>query len=339
VKCVLAIKYMIDSTAKMTTVDLFPTKVKALRHDYSKKRNTPLFEDAGEKIIGFVWHRQPPHCEIWYSKHYIRICDSPGKLSGDILRLNSAIPSHESPSIEINGDNITPLIEWPEYVEEEFEDDSEELDSVINKLPIIADMKSDIYFTKECKYKSEIRNLLKCQGGSCPGIYSGLVIQLLGRTVDNHLVFPRLRTLQAMLHQEPTLANFKKWILELIDGLNYIHGLGIVHRDLRIDNLLYDPDKDRIIICDLEGRWGQYGAPEIVMGAEYEQAGWTERSDIFELGWCIRCMVYQNNPVIGSLDWPVPEPLDELVNSCNKADPAARPTLAELREIVRKIQT
>jgi hypothetical protein len=118
----------------------------------------------------------------------VRIFDVPGTLSGDILRLYRNLPL-SSGHFEIDGDNVRPLkccLEYPKP-----EDDYEDVSELLSKLPLVSvdPMK---HFVKKSKYKSEIENLVKCQGGSIPGYAAPNIIQLLGRSTHGQLVFEKL---------------------------------------------------------------------------------------------------------------------------------------------------
>lgn len=41
----------------------------------------------------------------------------------------------------------------------------------------------------------------------------------------------------------------KKWFLQLTDAIQYCHSLGIIHRDLKLENILID-ENDNVKICD-----------------------------------------------------------------------------------------
>ncbi|KAI0479490.1 kinase-like domain-containing protein [Xylariaceae sp. FL0804] len=220
----------------------------------------------------------------------VRIFDVPGTLSGDILRLYRNLPPLSSHS-EIDGDDIPvrPLdccLEHPELLE----DESEDVNEHVSQLPLICvDPKK--HFVKKGKYRSEIVNLIRCQGASVPG----------------HSLSPNT----------------------LIDALDCLHSVGIVHRELRANNLVFSNDGERLVVCDLESRWGERSAPEVDFQGGLEDSGWTTKSDIYDTGNCIKSMVYANGPITHFA----------IVEACMRPRPEERPTLADLRIMVVMIQT
>lgn len=192
-------------------------------------------------------------------------------------------------------------------------------------------------FLKKPKYESEIVNLLKCQGG-CPGEpLSSHITQLLGRTTDGALVFPRYIQHTLPLHGG-RLDNLKQWLLDVIEGLKCLHSLDIVHGDIRIANVVFSHDHQRLLICDLEGRWGNRKAPEVLYNKSLD-CGWSKKSDIYDIGPLIKGFVYANAPINNAVEWPVPPPFDDLVAACMRPAPDDRPSLDELKTMVEKIDT
>ncbi|KAI1186420.1 kinase-like domain-containing protein [Nemania serpens] len=240
---------------------------------------------------------------------------------------------------EIDGDAIRPLDHCPEPPEPEpVDDDSENLDDLIDGLPLL-DIDPTMHFLKRGKYRSEIENLLKCQGGSCPGEpISHNIIRLLGKSQSGDLVFEKLRECY-YVSQVSTLHRFKRWILDMIDALTCLHSLGIVHRDLHISNCLFSNDGKQLVVCDLESRWGSYCPPEIATDTPADEAGWTIKSDIYCIGECIQSMIYSNRKPHKYVEWPVPAPLDAIVKACMQNAPEERPSLGELRAMVESITT
>lgn len=196
------------------------------------------------------------------------------------------------------------------------EDDSEDTSSALSALPEIP-VDPDRHFVKTARYRSEVQNLLACQGGFCPGMpRSAHVVPLFGKSHAGELVLERFtpRYLLAAVHP---LSAYQTWILQVIEGLRCLHSLGIVYRDLRIDNLVFSRDGSRLLLCHLESRWGNRLAPEILKQPILD-AGWTAKSDIYDLGMTIKGMIYGNAPITSLVDWNVPPALDAIVAACTR---------------------
>lgn len=324
--------------------DPFSKEVLRLRAEYEHRRvTTNLYPPGGRPLLELDFQRgDKTYMTYWYDDgtkygQCVRIFDVPGTLSGDILRLYRNLPPL-SGHFEIDGDDIRPLsccLEHPELIE----DDSEDVSELVTKLPLVR-VDPAKHFVKKGKYRSEIENLTRCQGGSVPGHpLSPNIIQLLGRSADGQLVFEKLSSSQGTLGRFSSLAVYRSWILQLIDALDCLHSVGIVHRDLRVANLLFSEDGERLVVCDLEGRWGERWAPEVAFQGGLEDSGWNPKSDIYDVGNCIKSMVYANTPISPFVEWPVPPPLQAIVEACMHPRPEERPTLADLRIMVEEIQT
>lgn len=328
----------------MSQDNAFAAEVHRLRSEYETLRNAfdtssprgrPNIDGSIEEVDGV------DHMIYWKEcdgsrLQYVRLANIPGTLSGNILRLRANLPFRDD-DYEIVGDKITALDNAPEPPV--YEDDAEDLTTVLATLPLI-DVDPNEHFTKQGRYESEVRNLLKCQGGKCPGVpVSPHIIQLLGKSCKEELVFPRLNSWPSMHSRLGSLAACKRWILHLIDGLKCLHSLGIIHRDLKLDNLLLSPKESHLVICDLEEHWGAGLAPELPRRENIPDIGHTDKSDIYDIGNVIKCMIYNNNPRTVWVEWPVPAPLDAIVEACMRHDPEQRPSLEELRVMVEAIES
>ncbi|KAK3376201.1 kinase-like domain-containing protein [Lasiosphaeria ovina] len=314
----------------MARGDFFMVAVRRLRAAYQELRDATNLVPPGGQYV--VWNDMDTvdgeNCRI------IRLADIPGSLSGDVLRLKRNLPPLDAEGdYIIVGNGVYYLPNPPPFPR--FDNDSEDVSAALASLPVIA---VDVFehFTKKCKYASEIQNLLACQGGSCPGVpKSAHVVQLLGKSPDGELVFEQFAPRHVLAAVHP-LAKYKEWILQLINGLRTLHSLEIVHRDLRIDNLVFSHDGSRLLICDLESRWGNRLAPEIPR-RPVPGAGWTEKSDIYDLGMTIKGMIYGNTPITNLIEWNVPAPLDAVVAACLRVAPEDRPSLDEIYDMVKNI--
>ncbi|KAJ8131364.1 hypothetical protein O1611_g2261 [Lasiodiplodia mahajangana] len=271
---------------------------------------------------------------------YIRLSNIPGTLSGDILRLRRNLPN-TTDNWDIDGDKIAQIENVPVPPEEDFPEDFDHTDADLELLPLINVNESE-HFVKRCKYQREILNLLKCQGGSCPGTpVSPYLTHLLGKSADGKLVFEKLLPWTHGIGQSYSLADYKRWLLQLIEALRCLHSLGIIHRDLSLKNIMFSQDKQTLVLIDLESKWGTFFAPELTFTLDenkLDDAGWSGRSDIYDIGPLIKGWVYANTPINTLVEWPVPLPLDAIVDACMKVVPAQRPCLDELYEMVEAIK-
>ncbi|KGO75386.1 hypothetical protein PITC_080720 [Penicillium italicum] len=324
----------------------FPKLVENLRSNYLALRNRSnlcppsgklayevLSERIGGRMVESFWYEDEQDETAFGT--FVRLVDIPGSLSGDILRLHRDLPLIEG-HFEVDGDVIRQITNPPQPPIRE--EDSEDLTPILARLPEI-EIDASRHFTKKGRYRSEVENLLKCQGGSCPGIpLSPHIIKLLGKSPAGELVFEKLDPRYFALGRFFSIAIYKQWTLHIIAALKILHSLGIVYRDLHIENLLFSTDGQTLILADLEGRWGQRSAPEIVLEDTLD-SNWTEKSDIYDIGVVIKCIIYANIPITSEVEWPVPPPFDRIVEACTRTDPAERPELIELEAMVESIST
>ena len=103
------------------------------------------------------------------------------------------------------------------------------------------------------------------------------VVQLLGRTEEGTLVFPKSKQ---SFGDHGRIKNIRRWMLDIIDGVAYLHLLGTVHRDLTMWNVL---DSDPLVICDLQCYHASgHCRPFEIDGGDYSKFSFA--SDIFALG-------------------------------------------------------
>ncbi|WP_329227499.1 endo alpha-1,4 polygalactosaminidase [Streptomyces canus] len=171
------------------------------------------------------------------------------------------------------------------------------------------------------------------------------------------------RTLADVVAQDGPLRGsaLRVLALGLVEALRDIHRVGMVHRDLKPSNVLMAEDGPRVIdfgisyavdneALTMTGRLigtppfmspEQFAAPREVTGA----------SDVFSLGSLLVYAATGSRPFDGSSPYltgyqvmyeppaleGVAEPLRSIAESCLDKDPAARPELGELRELLRAL--
>ncbi|EMD38038.1 hypothetical protein CERSUDRAFT_82272 [Gelatoporia subvermispora B] len=274
--------------------------------------------------------------EVWYGaapEYYVRIVDIPDKLSGDILRYKCDIPQYDC-NLEIIGDDVYEIEYKPKPAEEpsrEIEEDAKEL---FHTLPLIVYDKTQ-HFAKPAHTRREIEVLLKCRG-------SPHIIELLGRTEDGRLVYPRYPEGNFLLtvYRNFSIANIKRWMLGIVDAIETIHAAGYTYRGFCTTDLLGD---DPVVLTNLGCRYAKqmapvrWMAPELLAKDNTEDADYTVATDIYGLGFILKLICHTNNPRSPYVDWPMIPPFDGIYDACTQANPADRPSLAEVKAMLEDI--
>ncbi|EPB82510.1 CAMK/CAMKL protein kinase [Mucor circinelloides 1006PhL] len=147
----------------------------------------------------------------------------------------------------------------------------------------------------------------------------------------------------------------RKWFLQLIDAIQYCHSLGIIHRDLKLENILIDQD-DNVKICDfgfarqtdknqlLKTFCGSlaYSAPEVIQRQNYSGPA----TDIWSLGVILYTLLAGELPFdddseselqrkVVMMDYFMPSYFSadaaDLIQKILKLDPYERYTIAKIR--------
>jgi serine/threonine protein kinase len=93
----------------------------------------------------------------------------------------------------------------------------------------------------------------------------------------------------------------KQYFKQLVDALSYIHNIGIVHRDIKLENILLDLKQENVILTDFgfATRWSpdkkldkymgspSYASPELMTGTPY----YGPEVDIWALGCVLYAMI------------------------------------------------
>jgi len=283
--------------------------------------------------------------EVWYGpeeqpNYYVRLIDSPNTLAHDIIRRRKDIPRYGC-NLEIVGDVVYHDIDFKPFVGDRCIDpDDEDCRAKMHVLPIVHFDPSK-HFAKQPTYNQEIDNLMKCRG-------SPHIVQLLGRTEEEtpRLVFekhPHDLLIEATLNRGKVL-KIKEWMLQIVDGVAFMHSLGLIHRDLLARNILVGKpvvvddhlasnpvQANPVVLCDLQCRHASLKAPEVCRNGVF-----TPASDVYCLGYVLWQLCYYNNPIDRFVlhDIPPPAPFDTIFEECMKDDPDQRPTLDKLRAML-----
>ncbi|CAL1710228.1 unnamed protein product [Somion occarium] len=271
--------------------------------------------------------------KIWYQtdqgQFYVEFRDGgEGSLAGDVIRFGRDIPEYNR-SLLINGNLVVRDIPRPDYFDRyaDWEGDEEDVSEELALLPIIKVDQSQ-HFVKVPKYKGEISTLLRCRGSSH-------VVHLLGKSEDDKLVFNRCTPcFEYIAGRNRTKTLIKSWMLQLVDGVAFLHSQGIIHRDLKGLNILFD-EAGRVVICDLECHWADlmYLADECKGYKNF-----TAASDVYALGGCLWYFCYANTPLISVIQFIVPPPFNTVLEACHCKCPEDRPSIAELHHMLEVLE-
>ena len=115
-----------------------------------------------------------------------------------------------------------------------------------------------------------------------------------GGTLKNHL----------KKSQPPRLRVIKKWIKEILKGLNYLHSKEIIHRDIKCENFFFDRINGTVKIGDLgESQFlkgykflSNFVGTEGFIAPEVHEGKYNTKADIYSLGMAIIEMLTLETP-------------------------------------------
>lgn len=145
----------------------------------------------------------------------------------------------------------------------------------------------------------------------------------------------------------------KKWCVQILDCLKFLHSKNIAHRDLKLNNIFYNSNTGNIILGDFglankteTSFHSVIGTPEYMAPEMYEEA-YDEKVDIWAFGMCIMELITQEAPYNGSplgtiirkvVAGELPDALNKIKNlkakniilRCLQKNPHDRPSAEEL---------
>ncbi|KAJ6586553.1 kinase-like domain-containing protein, partial [Mycena sp. CBHHK59/15] len=262
----------------------------------------------------------------------VMVHDVPGTLSGNILRLQASIPPLSRHSA-IHGDEISDI---PMRDFDDVDGPEEDTSDIVAQLPLLA-LDERIHFVKRSRFRSEIPNLLQAKG--LPHI-----VEILGRTDDGQVVFPKLASGFHLATKTTGLAAVKRILLELAEAVLSLHSIGIIHHDLALRNVLASSDYQTAYLCDLESCWGSEECPEIAgtFRLEISAVPYSEKSDVYMFGRLMTDFILANNPWtrwqgIPGGNWLPPAPFRSIVLACLEAEPSARPDMHQVKAMLEAV--
>ncbi len=154
-------------------------------------------------------------------------------------------------------------------------------------------------------------------------------------------------------HKNINMKVIKKWCVQILDVIKYLHDNNIVHRDLKLNNILYNANRGNILLCDFGLAYKCHIKNDDVVGTpgfmapEIYTGNYGKKVDIWSFGMCMIELItgnipYKNNPV-GTIyknvtSGVLPSSINiiknlkakEIIFSCLHKDPTLRPTVGEL---------
>ncbi len=116
-----------------------------------------------------------------------------------------------------------------------------------------------------------------------------------GGTLKSHL---------KIIKPPPRLRVIKKWIKEILEGLNYLHSKDIIHRDIKCDNFFFDKINGNVKIGDLgESQFlkgykflSKFIGTTGFIAPEVHEGKYNNKADIYSLGMAIIEMLTLETP-------------------------------------------
>ena len=103
----------------------------------------------------------------------------------------------------------------------------------------------------------------------------------------------------------PRLSLIKKWIIEILNGISYLHSNNIIHRDIKCDNIFFDRITGNVKIGDLglcrmikekKNFCTHFKGTEEFMAPEVHEGKYSFKADIYSLGITIIEMITNEKP-------------------------------------------
>ena len=103
----------------------------------------------------------------------------------------------------------------------------------------------------------------------------------------------------------PRLSLIKKWIIEILKGISYLHSNNIIHRDIKCENIFFDRLNGNIKIGDLglskilkdkNNICTHFKGTEEFMAPEIHEGKYSFKADIYSLGITIIEMITNEKP-------------------------------------------
>lgn len=154
------------------------------------------------------------------------------------------------------------------------------------------------------------------------------------------------KTLRDIIQGEISISQIFNYILQICEGINFIHNKGVIHRDIKPENILLGGEE--VVIADLGIAHfenfdiiekGELLANRVYAAPEQKKKGLSKEIsksvDIYALGCIINELFTKENPLGTNFmkiadKYPGLNKLDNLVDRCMRQNPDERPSIDEV---------
>lgn len=203
---------------------------------------------------------------------------------------------------------------------------------------IDVELRTDVLCLISCKHKNLVPLL-----GICVDAQKGMCIAMK---------YMEGGSLSALIQRDGKLqfAEVIRLGIDIVEGLQFLHERGIVHREFTPSNILLDESK-RAVIGDLgivncernggDGADNCWMAPEVMSSSDSGSLALTFMSNVYSFGMILKEMLmgiftsYQQQATIATLPEDCPSQLKLLLHRCCAPSPLDRPTFRQVLELLR----
>jgi serine/threonine protein kinase len=99
------------------------------------------------------------------------------------------------------------------------------------------------------RFRREAKTLAKMSHPHIPAIYD---VQFSDSRMEIYFAFIEGRPLREVIKQDviPSMDQTKRWFTQVAAALEHAHGLGVIHRDIKPDNIIVSIDNENALLVD-----------------------------------------------------------------------------------------